>query len=64
MGLKILHNICEGLLRVCGIPLGYVLVVEIVFMFAIPCRLKVHAMDICVINAVGCWAKIASNMMK
>ncbi len=36
-GLKVLPNICEGLLRVCGVPLGLVLAVEVVVVVLFPC---------------------------
>ncbi len=55
-GLKILLDICEGLLGVCCIPLGPIFVVVIVVMIAHPCSLKVHDIDIPVIDAIECQA--------
>ncbi len=40
-GLEIFPDVCEGLLGICSVPLGSVLVVELDLVIAIPCPLKV-----------------------
>ncbi len=40
-GLKVLPNICEGLLGDCGVPLGLVLALEVIVAILFPCFLKV-----------------------
>ncbi len=62
--LKILPDVCEGLLGVCGVPLGGVLAVEVIVMIALHPMLKVYAIDIPLINVVDHWTKIASDAVK
>ncbi len=45
-GLEILPDVCEGLLGVCKIPFGSVLVVRVVVVFAALHLLKVHVVVI------------------
>ncbi len=50
--LKILLDVCEELLGVCSIPLGFVLAVEVIVVIAL------------LIDVVDSWTKIASNTVK
>ncbi len=53
--LEILPDVCKGLIGVCSIPLGKVLMIDVVIMIALPHLLKVHLVDIPLVNKVKCW---------
>ncbi len=63
-GLKILTDVCEGLLRVCSIPLGSVHAVEVVVVITLLCPLKVHVVNISLVNEVETWIKITLDMVE
>ncbi len=61
--LKVFLDVFEGMFRVCCIPLGYILAVEIIVMIGIPCALEVHVVHIMIIDGVDHWAKITADLM-
>ncbi len=63
-GLNILPDVCEGLLGICRIPLGSVLVVELIFVIALLHRLMVYLVDDPLVDELKTWTKIALNMVE
>ncbi len=64
VGTRGLPDVCEGLLGVCSIPLGSVLVVEVVVVISLPCLLKVPLVDVPLVNKGNTWMKMTSDAVK
>ncbi len=56
------QNTRKGLLGICSVPLGSVLVVVVVVVITLLCLLKVHTMDLPLVNVADSWTKVSNEI--